>query len=127
MLWTWLLGCDDTTFPAVGGDAVVGDTYDDVVKVFDGDCVACHGATAAPSAGLDLETDACAAIVDVDAAGWDGVLVVPGDHTASVLWAKMADTTEFGGVMPPTGPVAQASIDTVAAWIDNGADCGGTP
>ncbi|MCB9685639.1 MAG: hypothetical protein H6738_10795 [Alphaproteobacteria bacterium] len=124
VLWLWLAGCDDTTYPAIGGDAVVGDTYDDVVTVFEGDCLACHG-SAAPLGDLDLETDACSAIVEVDAANYDGVLVVPGDHAASVLWAKMSDSGEYGGVMPPTGTIAQASIDTVAAWIDAGADCGG--
>ena len=120
----WLAACDDTTFPAVGGGAVVGDTYEDVVTVFEGDCVVCHS-TAAHLGDLDLETDACAAIVDVQAAAYAGTLVVPGDSASSVLWTKMADTKEFGGVMPPTGTIAQESIDTVAAWIDNGADCGG--
>lgn len=120
----WLAACDDTTFPAIGGGGVVGDTYEDVQKVFEGDCYACHGA-ASPLGNLDLETDACAAIVDVDASGYDGVLVVPGDSAASVLWSKMANTNEFGGQMPPAGASAQESIDTVAAWIDAGADCGG--
>ncbi|MCB9683471.1 MAG: hypothetical protein H6738_19220 [Alphaproteobacteria bacterium] len=124
VLLMWLAACDDTEFPAIGGEGVVGDTYEDVQKVFEADCYACHGAASALG-GLDLETDACAAIVGVTAAGYDGELVVPGDSAASVLWTKMADTKEFGGIMPPTGASAQESIDTVAAWIDLGADCGG--
>ena len=121
MLLLWM-ACDDTNFPTPeGGGAVSGDSFADVKTILEGDCLTCHSA-GAKLGGLDLETDACAALVDVDSS-YGAKLVAPGDHAASVLWAKMEDSGEYGGVMPQGGKVAQASIDTVAAWIDKGASC----
>lgn len=119
LLW---MACDDTDFiTPTGGDAVSGDSFSDVQSIFEADCLSCHSA-GAKLGGLDLETDACASLVGVDSA-YGAKLVEPGDHAASVLWAKMEDNGEYGGVMPQGGKIAQASIDTVAAWIDKGASC----
>ena len=119
-------GCDDTTVPNhAGGGTVTGSGFDAVVQIFDGSCLSCHSAGAA-TGGLDLETDACASLVDVAAVGYSGTLVVPGDHASSVLWSKMADDGGFGGVMPPGGVIDSASLDIVTAWIDDGASCDGS-
>ncbi|MDP2313898.1 MAG: c-type cytochrome domain-containing protein [Pseudomonadota bacterium] len=127
MLLMLLLACDDDIFPPPtgGGDVVQGDSYADVVTVFEGACVSCHGA-GAPTAGLDLETDPCAAIVDVSSVTYGAAYVAPGDSPGSVVWNKMADTGVHGGVMPTFGAVAEASVATVAAWIDAGASCDDT-
>ena len=121
MLLLWM-ACDDTDFlTPEGGAAVSGDSFSDVQSIFEGDCLSCHSA-GAKLGGLDLETDACASLVGVDSA-YGAKLVEPGDHAASVLWAKMEDNGEYGGVMPQGGKIAQSSVDTVAAWIDKGASC----
>lgn len=121
MLLLLAVACDDTTFPAAGGDAIVGDSYTDVVQIFDGNCMPCHSAATA-TAGLDLETDPCSAIVDVPSSQGDPY-VVPSDSGASVLWNRVADTGVHGGVMPPAGQMRQENVDTIAAWVDGGASC----
>jgi cytochrome c5 len=119
----FLVGCDDTVFPAVDhGSAVVGDSYADVTSIFEASCNSCHSA-GGQAGGLDLETDACATLVGVQASSYAGLRVAAGDSASSVLWAKVADSGEYGGVMPPSGMIAGDSIDTIAAWIDAGASC----
>jgi hypothetical protein len=59
----------------------------------------------------------------VSAQDYDGVLVVAGDHASSVLWAKMADTGDYGGVMPLGGGLSSDVVAIVEAWIDDGATC----
>ena len=117
------LGCDDTEFPTSEGGTFTGDDYATVVEVFDGWCVECHRSDG-PIANLDLETDPCEALVNV-VSSRTVPYVVPGDHEGSVLWNRIASTGTYGGVMPPAGPMPQANIDSVAAWIDAGASCTG--
>jgi cytochrome c5 len=122
-------GCDDTVFSngTGGGGAVVGDSYADAETVFADNCVSCHSAAGAPSfGGLDLATDSCAATVGVVSPDYEAPLVAPGDSAGSVLWNKIADSGMYGNVMPPSGAIAQESVDTIAAWIDAGAACGDT-
>ncbi len=117
-----LVGCDDTEFSNGHGGTISGaEGWPGVVEVFQAECVGCHGPGGA--AGLDLETDPCAAIVGVDSAVYGAPLVQPGDHQASVLWNKMVDSGTYGGVMPVTGAVDPALTDNLAAWIDAGAVC----
>lgn len=117
------IGCDDTVFPTEGTE-ITAEGWDGVVEVFDGECTSCHSSASASAFGdLDLETDPCAAVVGVDASGYDGVLVVAGDSSSSVLWHKVDDSGEYGGVMPTGGRMSQDTIDLVADWIDDGADC----
>lgn len=121
MLILYAFGCDDTEFPSRGGGTIVGDDYASVVQVFDGSCVGCHGPNNPPG-GLDLETDPCSAIVDVPSSQ-SVPYVVPGDPEGSLLWSRIADNGTHGSVMPPSGKMPQANIDTVAAWIEGGAIC----
>ena len=48
------VACDDTEFPTDGVGTIVGDSYPDVVAIFDGYCVSCHRSSG-PVARLDLE------------------------------------------------------------------------
>ena len=113
-----LVGCDDELNINVGA----GGGGDTVQQVFESNCVTCHSADA-PTSGLNLETGACESIVDGDAAGYDGVLVSPGDLDASVLWQKMSGNSDYGGVMPPGGPLGEDTLAIVSDWIEAGADC----
>ncbi len=122
LLLPLLTGCDDTDFSnGHGGELSGAEGWEGVSEVFAIECVACHGVGG--TAGLDLETDPCAAIVDIDAVAYGAKLVAPGDHQASVLWHKMADTATYGGVMPVSGAMDPAVVDNLAAWIDDGAPC----
>lgn len=126
MLLLLSLACDDHIFTSAGGGggAVTGDSYTDVVAIFDGACISCHSAASASSFGnLDLETDPCAALVGVQAFAYDAPLVAAGDSAGSVLWHKVANTGTYGGIMPLGGELAPESVDTIASWIDAGASC----
>ena len=122
-----LAGCDDTLFGV--DSAAQTDTgplatgHAGVVAIFGEDCVSCHPAGGAGSGQLDLESDLCATIVDVDATGYSGKVVAAGDSANSVLWHKMADTGTYGGKMPLGGVLSQEEVDIVANWIDDGATC----
>ncbi len=120
-----LVACDDTEFNSGHSTTVEGEGYDAVVEVFDGNCISCHSAAAALGQ-LDLETDPCGALVDVESPnpGYDGaMLVASGDSDASVLWHKVANTGTYGDVMPTAGVMDQANIDIITDWIDSGASC----
>ena len=116
-------GCDDTEFSNGSSVELSGaEGWEGVLEIFDVECLACHGA-GSPAGGLDLETDPCGAIVDVDAVAGTGLLVSPGDSQASVLWHRVADTGALGSVMPPGAALGDAVSDILAAWIDDGAVC----
>lgn len=122
-----LAGCDDTLFGV--DSAAQTDTgplptgHAGVVAIFGEDCVSCHPAGGNGSGHLDLESDPCTTIVDVDASAYSGKIVAAGDSANSVLWNKMANTGAFGGVMPLGGELSQEEVDIVANWIDDGATC----
>ena len=126
-MW-WILiallgGCDDTTFNSPEPEIPEGEGYSAVVQIFNDNCLgACHGAGASFP---DLETDPCGTLVDQDSQGYSGKLVVPGDSEASVLWNKMNNTGEFGGIMPAGAPetLPEDLLQLVTDWIDEGATC----
>ena len=122
-VWLVLVGCDDTEFPSSGGGDDVTETgYAGVQQVAAGSCLTgCHEAAVA-TAGLDLETDLCAATVGVTG-GCGEVLVAAGDSAGSLLWQKIDGSQGCGGLMPPAGQLDQSLIDLVAEWIDSGAAC----
>ncbi len=125
MILLTLLACDDTQFPAPpGGEATAGSDYVAMRALFDAECVQCHDASGLMLGGLDLALDPCNTLVGVASEEYPGAtLVVPGDHEASVLWNKMADTGTFGAVMPQSGALSSEYVDGVATWIDEGATC----
>lgn len=119
-------GCDDTEFPA-HSTAVSGEGWTAVQGVFEGNCMSCHSASVALG-DLDLETDACASLVGVEAAHEDyggALLVAAGDAESSVLWHKCEDSGEYGEVMPQNGKMDQANVDVIRDWINDGAECSG--
>ncbi len=121
-----LLGaCDDTVFSNGSGADLTGATgYEGFLEVAEASCVSCHAANASAAFGsLDLVTDPCAAVVGVPAVNYSGTLVVAGDSSTSVLWHKMADTGEYGGVMPQSGALGTDTVAMIAEWIDDGAPC----
>lgn len=122
-LLTLLAGCDDTRFGKVdtGGGGSYEDGYAGVVAIMEDHCAGCHPAGGG-SGGLDVETDLCS-LINAPAQGYDASLIVAGDSASSVLWAKMANTGEYGGVMPLSGALDAEVVDIVAAWIDDGATC----
>lgn len=93
-----------------------------VQAIFNDSCVACHSASG-QSGGLDLETDAYAAIVDQASSAYAGrTLVVPGNPDASFLYLKMSDQQGAdGAVMPPNGALDAATLAVVSDWILQGA------
>jgi predicted CxxxxCH...CXXCH cytochrome family protein len=105
-----------------------GGGYCAVQRAFTHSCVACHSASG-NAGGLDIQTDAHAALVGVASASYAGrTLVVAGDSAGSFLTAKLngSQTSTEGAVMPPSGPMSATDIALVTAWIDAGAttDCG---
>jgi hypothetical protein len=49
-------------------------------------------------------------------------LVVAGEHTASLLWQKVAGQQKCGNQMPLGGPyLSTTQMDQIAEWIDDGA------
>ena len=119
-----LTGCDDTWFPSGGGtDTAVTDDWCGVRTLIGTECASCHSASG-HAGGLDLETDAHAALVGVASTTDPSLtLVVPGDPDASFLVAKLVGDlpAEQGMQMPPTGPLPSATIDAVRGWIAAGA------
>ena len=119
-----LLACDDIVLgPPTTQVTTAPDTADwcAVETILTNHCATCHSAASA-SGGLDLETDPYAAIVNIDASA-GGALVLPGDAENSVLYQRIAGLS--GSIMPPGGALDAALVDTVGAWIDDGAspDC----
>lgn len=118
---------DDYILPKGGGaddtDIVTGTDFCAVQSVFAARCLNCHDDAALGD--LDLATDPYAALVDVPSAQEPSIrLVVPGDPEASMLYQKVTDTQTSGGSMPPGGALDPAEVETIRAWIADGA--GGT-
>ena len=110
-----------TMFVALIAAAAAAQTVDydaDVQPLFDTHCVFCHGSSQ-PAAGLDLSAgQSYENLVDAASANYAPALrVAPGDPDESVLWNKLADTGEFGGVMPQGGQIPQDRIEVITTWI----------
>ena len=98
-----------------------------VQGVLRSNCVVCHS-TASALGGLDLETDAHAALVGVVGA-YGEVLVSPGDSDASFLITKLeGEQGASGDPMPPGALLDATVVARVRAWIDAGAttECDGS-
>jgi hypothetical protein len=81
----------------------------------------CHDATTA--AGKLTFKDVCQARKAVLGSGLCGkILVEPGDPDASFLVEKLESATpSCGSSMPPTGRLAQPTLDAIRSWISDGA------
>lgn len=79
----------------------------------------CHAATGA-AAGLDLASpDVLSRLARKPASGGAGILVVPGDPAASVLYTKLTSAATFGSRMPLGASLDDASVACVNAWISS--------
>jgi mono/diheme cytochrome c family protein len=103
--------------PDVPGDQNVSFSAD-VQPIFDSHCVSCH-----PSSGnLDLRSGySYNNLVNRPASGYNGILVVPGDANASVLYKKIDGSGAYGSNMPLGGSLSSAQIEIIRRWIDEGA------
>lgn len=61
------------------------------------------------------------AIVNKEAEGLGLKYIEPGNSENSYLMKRLNGDADYGDVMPASGKLPQAMIDSVAKWIDNGA------
>jgi hypothetical protein len=111
----------DPNLPATGLNPVFSEIQ---AGVFTPNCASasCH-AGGSPAAQLNLDSDSSYASLVGVASSQDAAIqrVVAGDPNASYLVQKLEGTAATGGVMPPSGSLAQATIDVVRQWITDGA------
>jgi hypothetical protein len=98
---------------------------DDIQPIWDAECISCHG-DISPSAGLDLEGDARASLVEVTETGSGLYFVEPYAPEDSYLWHKLegtfGDVGGSGSQMPlGSAPLDDADLDAVETWILQGA------
>jgi mono/diheme cytochrome c family protein len=132
VLWL-LMACDDNAvdvggfgvepYPNYGGGggSISGDTWPDVQAVLYNNCGECHtGSTG--TGGFDLVERSC---VELSREFAYGHPLIATDHTESTIWHKIEgdDPATYGGIMPPTGKMSSAAINTIADWMDAGAVC----
>lgn len=92
----------------------------DVLPIFDGRCVSCHGAEK-QRAGLRLDS----AIATL-AGGNNGPIIVAGHPERSRLLQLVSLPADHDDIMPPKGdPLTAEQIAVVRAWIAAGAESGG--
>jgi hypothetical protein len=125
----FVLGCEDAGDGPFVGDLPIEDVSfsADIQPIFSRSCAraGCHiGGN--PQAGLDLTSGAAYdEIVDVDASGYLGKRVAPGDPDASVLYRKIlsdSSNSGFGTRMPQGGPyLSDVEQVTLRIWIAEGA------
>ena len=90
-----------------------------VQPIYDQNCISCH-----PSSGnLDLTAgNSYAETVNVNASGYSGKLVVPGDPENSILYKKIDGSGAYGSNMPLGSSLSQTQINTIKQWIEEGAE-----
>ena len=86
----------------------------DVRPILQQRCVGCHG-PARQEGGfrLDRRRDALAGAVRP--------MIIPGSSVSSRLYRRIIGS-EFGARMPPTGALDARDVETLTAWIDQGAE-----
>jgi hypothetical protein len=89
-------------------------SYSQIQEIFNSKCIGCHNG--GHSSGLDLRTYS-----GVTDEGNGGAVIIPYDHTASVIYDRITREESAAGDMPPTGSLSQSQIDLIAQWIDEGA------
>jgi mono/diheme cytochrome c family protein len=88
-------------------------TYNtDILPIFQKSCTMCHGNLG----GWD-GTNYQAAMTTGD----HGPVIIPGDVENSLLVQKLLGTATEGGIMPPSGKLSDATIETILDWIKAGA------
>jgi hypothetical protein len=118
-----LIGCSDSsTGPATPGTPVQASLSDIQARVFTPSCAlaGCH-AGSSPAGGMNLAAGSSyTALVSIRSSLYASKLrVKPGSASESVLIGELR--RELSPGMPPSGPLATAVIDSIAAWINAGA------
>jgi mono/diheme cytochrome c family protein len=95
-----------------GPSAIAVSFSEDVMPIFEADCIVCHGSLG----GWDASTyDA------VMETGNNAPVVIPGDAENSLLAQKMVGTQTLGNIMPPAGLLPIDDIQVILDWINGGA------
>lgn len=101
----------------------------DIQPIWDDNCVdGCHTPSGTGATWFILSDGAAYdALVEKSSISFPALtLITPGDRDASYLWHKVNGTHfDVGGggtrmPQPPANPLADADIDTIARWIDEG-------
>jgi hypothetical protein len=110
-----LIGLAAIGTTAQSADPKVKLTYDQHIQpIMTANCVGCHKGESAKG-GLDLSTYA-----KLKEGGASGEVIKPGDPSGSRLWKLTAHKEQ--PFMPPKMPqIAKEQVDTLAAWIQQGA------
>ena len=82
----------------------------DVRPILQEKCVECHEASLQMA---DLRLDSRRAMLDAD-------VLIPGDAESSLLLQRLEDR-DLGVLMPPTGKLSKAEIETLKKWVNSGA------
>jgi len=83
-----------------------------IQPILDDRCTMCHG----NAGGLNLES-----YDNTLDSGNSGDVLVPGDHSSSLLYIRITLPSSSDEDMPPQGSLSQGEIDLIAQWIDEGA------
>ena len=124
-----LLGCGGVNLPVDPGTPGTPNLNPkfaaDIAPIFDVSCAmsGCH-AKSHPAKDLPLTaTSSYDNTVGIPSTEQPGILLVkPGDPDNSYLYQKLIETAATGDVMPPAGRLSSAQIQTIRAWIANGAN-----
>jgi hypothetical protein len=97
----------------------------DIVPLLNERCVMCH-ITGAALAGLELYTDAWAALVNVTATQAAMPLVAPGEPDRSYFYLKLTDAYLAAGGSGEKMPIQQEAFNAeqlalIRSWIEQGA------
>jgi cytochrome c553 len=117
----FLAACDDEIrLPVQEVSDTVNADYCGMNDLMEASCVGCHGA-----GGSEPELTDIADVIDAESSVDGAVYVVPGDASASYLYAKCDGSAEKGASMPLGGSISDENLDAIATWIDDGAttDC----
>jgi hypothetical protein len=122
---SFLVACGSQALQAEhdAGDAPPRVTFTEVYATVLKGCTGCHAGLIGQIDGLDMSTQSTAYtnLVDVRASRCGGTLVVPKSSATSVLYEKVTNPP-CGSLMPQNAPpLAQADIDLLKNWIDQGA------
>lgn len=109
--------------PDEKGEPPMGASFAEIQEqVFTTSCATsgCHGGTFHNSPNLEAG-QSFDNIVNVKSKNNSIEYIKPGDSKGSLIIKRMTSTDGFTK-MPPTGSIDQAIIDSIAVWIDNGAE-----
>lgn len=84
----------------------------DVLPIFEENCAGCHGNLG----GWDASSHR-----SVMNSGDHAPVVAPGEPDESLLVQKLQGTHEQGQIMPPSGQLPEAELQTIIEWIEAGA------